>query len=76
MGEKCEKGEIKPMTNKKIFEVKENETISECLQRMSEAGYRPVKRVEKPIFKELTAGNKAKYAPFRQKIIFEGVKMD
>ena len=64
------------MTNKKIFEVKENETISECLQRMSEAGYRPVKRVEKPIFKELTADSKAKYAPFRQKIIFEGLKMD
>lgn len=75
MGEKCEKGEIKPM-NKKIFEVEENETISECLQRMSEAGYRPVKRVEKPIFKELKPGSTAKYAPFRQKIIFEGVKMD
>ncbi|QJI70550.1 NETI motif-containing protein [Staphylococcus haemolyticus] len=29
------------------FKVNENETISECLTRMREEGYMPVKRIEK-----------------------------
>ncbi|QJI69135.1 NETI motif-containing protein [Staphylococcus haemolyticus] len=31
------------------FKVNENETISECLTRMREEGYMPVKRIEKPV---------------------------
>ena len=34
------------------FKVNENETISECLTRMREEGYMPVKRIEKPIYTE------------------------
>ena len=41
------------------FKVNENETISECLTRMREEGYMPVKRIEKPIYTEDEKGNVA-----------------
>jgi len=59
---------------KKEFEVMENETISDCLNRMEREGYRVIKRIEKPIFKEETHNGKTKYSPISQKIIFQGVK--
>ena len=38
--------------NKVRFELQENETIDECLNRMKQEGYVPVGKYEKPIFKE------------------------
>lgn len=55
------------------FEVKDNETIVECLQRMKEAGYTPVKRFQKPIFKENDQGEIEVY---KEQIIFTGKKID
>lgn len=40
------------MKKQQKFKVEDNETIQDCLQRMREAGYTPVKRFEKPIYKE------------------------
>lgn len=57
---------------KKKFEVGENETIDDCLKRMKEEGYRPVKRMEKPIFKEEKKGGQVQQVVHNQKIIFEG----
>ncbi|HLU24017.1 NETI motif-containing protein [Lederbergia graminis] len=59
---------------KKEFEVLENESISDCLQRMEKEGYRPVRRMEKPIFKEEKVNGEIKYTPITQKIIFQGIK--
>lgn len=59
---------------KKQFEVMENETIDQCLERMKKEGYRPVRRIEKPIFKEEGNKGESKYVPIAQKIIFQGVK--
>ena len=39
------------------FEVEENETIQECLERMRAAGYMPVKRFEKPVYRENKDGS-------------------
>lgn len=54
------------------FEVRDNETISECLQRMKDAGYTPVKRFQKPIFKE---NEKGEVEVFKEQIVFTGKKI-
>lgn len=63
------------MAAKKKFEVEANETIDMCLERMKEEGYMPVKRIEKPIFKEIVKNGETIYEPEARKIIFEGLKM-
>lgn len=55
------------------FKVNENETISECLTRMREEGYMPVKRIEKPIYTEDEKGN---VVVLRQDIQFVGKSFD
>ncbi|MCE5131785.1 NETI motif-containing protein [Staphylococcus saprophyticus] len=45
------------MKKQQKFKVADNETIQDCLQRMREAGYEPVKRFEKPIYKENKDGS-------------------
>jgi NETI protein len=59
-----------------LFEVQENETIGDCLDRMKEAGYMPVRRMEKPVFEEKKDGGKTDVVPVRQTIVFEGKKME
>ncbi|GAF65567.1 NETI motif-containing protein [Alkalihalobacillus trypoxylicola] len=54
------------------FEVQEGETVSECIERMKESGYTPVRRIEKPVFAEKKQGHHIDYEPIRQVIIFEG----
>ena len=39
------------------FQVNDNETITECIQRMRSDGYIPIRRIEKPIFQELADGS-------------------
>ncbi|WP_102028759.1 NETI motif-containing protein [Salirhabdus sp. Marseille-P4669] len=51
------------------FRVEEGETISDCLARMDREGYKPKRRMEKPIFKEKEDG----VEPVAREIIFEGV---
>ncbi|MCE5090971.1 NETI motif-containing protein [Staphylococcus devriesei] len=55
------------------FKVNDNETISECLARMREAGYMPVKRIEKPVYTEDKAGN---IEVLHQDIQFVGKKLE
>lgn len=56
---------------KMVFEVQENETIAQCLDRIQKAGYLPVRRMEKPIFKEVKNGSKVHYEPAGRQIVFE-----
>jgi hypothetical protein len=56
---------------KMIFEVQKGETISECLERMKNQGYVPVRRTEKPIFQEVIKGTEVTYEPVGREIIFE-----
>jgi hypothetical protein len=62
--------------SKKRFEVNENETIEECLNRIKEAGYVPIKRIEKPIFQETKAGSESAYVPVSRHIVFEAKKVE
>jgi len=62
--------------SKKQFEVQETESIENCLNRMEKEGYRPIRRIEKPIFKEVSRNGKVDYEPAGRKIIFEGRKID
>jgi hypothetical protein len=61
---------------KKQFEVLENETISQCLDRIAKEGYVPVRRTEKPIFKEVKAGGSVTYEPAGRQIVFEAKKAE
>ena len=55
------------------FRVEADETIQDCLARMREAGYMPVKRYEKPVFKENKDGS---VEVLRQEIVFTGKKLE
>ncbi len=57
---------------KRKFEVAENETIDDCLNRMKEEGYFPVRRMEEPIFKEEKVNGAIEVVPYGRKIVFEG----
>ncbi|GHI01227.1 NETI motif-containing protein [Neobacillus kokaensis] len=57
--------------SKKKFEVQEHESIEECLNRMKQEGYTPVRRIEKPIFQEVKKGNETSYEPIGRQIVFE-----
>ncbi|PLR99196.1 NETI motif-containing protein [Bacillus sp. T33-2] len=60
---------------KKIFEVLDNETIDDCLDRIKKEGYIPVRRMEKPIFKEMINDGSLEYEPAGRQIVFEA-KLD
>jgi hypothetical protein len=64
------------MSKKKQFEVRENETIEQCLTRIKEEGYIPVKRTEKPIFQEIKNGKSVTYEPAGRYIVFEARKIE
>lgn len=64
------------MSSKKQFEVQENESIEACLNRMKDEGYTPIKRIEKPIFKEVKQGSSVTYEPIGRNIVFEAKKME
>ena len=59
------------MTKKKQvwFDVEENETIDQCLERMKKEGYMPIGRREEPIFHEVNG----QPTVLRQKIQFKGL---
>ncbi len=58
------------MRNKKTiwFDVKENESIEECLSRIAAEGYSVVGRKEEPLFQEVDGD----IIPLRQLIQFKG----
>lgn len=58
----------KKKLKKKKFEVTKDTTIESVLQQMREEGYMPVRRMEKPVFKETDNGVEVSH----QEIIFEG----
>jgi hypothetical protein len=55
------------------FEVQDNETIDDCLERIKNQGYVPIRRTEKPIFQEVKKGSETTYEPAGRQIIFEAV---
>ncbi|KKI91415.1 hypothetical protein WQ54_15070 [Bacillus sp. SA1-12] len=57
---------------KKKFFVEEHETIDDCLNRMREEGYFPVRRMEQPIFKEEIRDHIVEHVPCGREIVFEG----
>ena len=62
------------MSQKKTlwFEVHENETIDNCLQRISEAGYMIAGKKEEPLYQEVDG----EIVPIRQIIKFKGILID
>jgi hypothetical protein len=61
----------KDTKKKRMYEVGENESIDDCLNRMKKDGYAPVRRMEKPIFKEVEKSGAVDYEPAGRQIIFE-----
>lgn len=61
------------MSKKTIwFEVNQEETVAECLERMKAEGYMAAGRKEEPLFEEKDGIP----VPVRQMIKFKGIKMD
>lgn len=61
------------MSKKTIwFEVAENETMGDCLERMKAEGYMAAGRKEEPLFEEKDGVP----VPVRQIIKFKGVKIE
>ncbi|WP_062515537.1 NETI motif-containing protein [Halobacillus sp. KGW1] len=60
--------------SKKRFEVQENETIGQCLDRMKREGYTPIRRAEEPIFREETRNGEKVMEPIEKRIVFHAVK--
>lgn len=54
------------------YEVEENESIEQCLERMKKDGYMPFGRKEEPIFEEVNG----EPTYLRQKIQFKGVLIE
>ena len=63
----------KGLKKQQTFTVEEHETIEQCLQRIREAGYMPVKRIEKPVYKENKDGS---VEVLKQNIEFVGKKIE
>ena len=59
------------MGKKREFEVLDHETIDDCLNRIKDEGYYPIKRIEKPVFKEVKEGSSVTYVPVGRNIVFE-----
>ncbi|MRG87398.1 NETI motif-containing protein [Salinibacillus xinjiangensis] len=59
-------------SKKKRFKVENGESISDCLDRIAQEGYTPIKRFEKPIFKETDKGME----PVARDIMFEAILQD
>ncbi|WP_052254606.1 NETI motif-containing protein [Salinicoccus sp. YB14-2] len=57
---------------KKRFKVEENESISDCLERMKTEGYTPVRRSEVPVWKEENGTRTVSH----QQIEFEGRRIE
>lgn len=55
------------------FKVEDGETIQDCLNRMKQQGYFPIKRFEKPVFVEQKDG---RVEVLKQDIIFTGKKIN
>ncbi len=58
--------------SKKKFTMSENETINQCLDRMKDEGYTPVRRMEEPVFKETETNGIKDIQPCGRLIVFEG----
>ena len=54
------------------FEVEENESITQCLERMKVQGYTAVGRKEEPLFEEING----QPVPIRQIVKFKGSKLE
>lgn len=52
------------------FEVEENETIAECMQRMDSLGFQVAGRKEEPLFAEVNG----QPVPIKQIIMLKGIK--
>jgi hypothetical protein len=62
------------MSKKKTvwFEVKDGESIEDCLNRLAAEGYMVAGRKEEPLFEEVNG----EYVPVRQQIKFKGILTD
>ncbi|WP_066186329.1 MULTISPECIES: NETI motif-containing protein [Gracilibacillus] len=61
----------KKSPSKKKFYVEKNESLDECLARIQQEGYQPVRRMEKPLFIE----KNGQPVPEGREIIFEAKKI-
>ncbi|WP_110251389.1 NETI motif-containing protein [Streptohalobacillus salinus] len=64
-----------PTRKKERFTKETNESIDACLDRIKAAGYTPVKRMEQPVFEEITENGQITTEVVEQMIIFEAIRI-
>ncbi|SES25244.1 NETI motif-containing protein [Salisediminibacterium halotolerans] len=57
---------------KQTFKVGRNETVDDCLNRMKNEGFVPVRRMEEPVWEEVDSESGKQTEIAYQQIIFEG----
>ncbi|MEI2355473.1 NETI motif-containing protein [Mesobacillus zeae] len=62
--------------SKALYTVEDGETIDECLERIRKDGCTPVRRMEKPIFKEVFNNGEKSYEPAGRQIVFEAKPLE
>lgn len=66
-------GRMTSLSKKQVlYDVQENETIEQCLERMKKDGYMPFGRKEEPVFEEVNG----EPIYLRQKIQFKGILLE
>lgn len=61
---------------KQRFTVLDNETIEQCIERMKQDGYTPIRRIEEPIFHEVEQNGEIIVEPCGRSIIFDGMLIE
>nr|WP_289039341.1 NETI motif-containing protein [uncultured Allobacillus sp.] len=56
---------------KKKYRVSDFDSINACLDQIEQDGYRPIRRMEKPVFEEKKNGERV---PISQEIVFEAIE--
>lgn len=54
--------------------VEPNETVGACLDRIARMGYRPIRRIEKPVFEQTGAKDEPVHS--HQSILFECILIE
>ncbi|MRH44902.1 NETI motif-containing protein [Aquibacillus halophilus] len=69
------KNSNKKNNSKKRFELQQGETIDQCLARIEQEGYTPIRRTEVPVFQEINKDGVITYDPVSKKVVFETVPL-
>jgi len=73
---KSRKGKLQQWPRKNNSKCWKMRPFPTALQGWKKKGFQPVRRIEKPVFREVIKNGKKEYEPVARKILFEGRKSE